>query len=298
MKKIIVTGANGFIGSELIKKCVENEIEVIAIDISFDNSKLPESQYITTINSNLDCVEDLLAEIPCGDYDAFYHLAWAGVNGASKADPLVQVKNIEVAVKCANVAKRINVRKFLCSGTIAEKAVESLNDLETTSGGMMYGVAKHCTHLILESYCKNIDLNFIWMQFSNIYGPKNKTGNLISYTIEEIKKNCPADFGPALQPYDFILVNDLIDAVYKLGDSETSKHFYFIGSGKPRILREYLHEIGKQCGKSELINIGVRPDDGIKYSIDMFDIGALTSDIGYYITMDYEDGIKYTLENY
>ena len=298
MKKIIVTGANGFIGSELIKKCVENEIEVVAIDISFENSKLPENKLIKMIESNLENIDELVDLISTSDYDAFYHLAWAGVNGANKADPLVQVKNIELAVKCANIAKQLNVKKFLCAGTVAEKSVDSLADLQTTSGGMMYGVAKHCAHLILETYCKNIGINFIWMQFSNIYGPKNKTGNLISYTIEELKKNNEASFGPALQPYDFVLVNDLIEAVYRLGKCENTKHFYFIGSGKPRILKEYLYEIGNQCDKRELINIGARLDDGIKYSYEMFDIEALTTDIGYYVTMNYEDGIRYTLENY
>ena len=42
------------------------------------------------------------------------------------------------------------------------------------------------------------------MQFSNIYGPDNKTGNLVSYTIDELRNGNEALFGPALQPYDFI----------------------------------------------------------------------------------------------
>lgn len=298
MKKIIVTGANGFIGSELIKKCVENDIEVVAIDISFEPSHLPDSKYIYKINSDLENIDELINLIPINEYDAFYHMAWSGVNGERKADPLVQINNMELAIKCATVAKKISVKKFLCAGTVAEKSVDSLNNLECTSGGMMYGVAKHCTHLILETYCKNIGLDFVWMQFSNIYGPKNKTGNLISYTIEELKNDREASFGPALQPYDFILVDDLINAIYKLGQNQTDKHFYFIGSGKPRILKEYLFEIGVQCKKEELINVGVRPDDGIKYSFDMFDIETLCSDIGEYVSMSFEEGIKYTLENY
>ena len=42
MKNVIVTGANGFIGSSLIKKIIQNNIFVVAIDISFKNSKLPK----------------------------------------------------------------------------------------------------------------------------------------------------------------------------------------------------------------------------------------------------------------
>ena len=223
MKNVIVTGANGFIGSSLIKKLVDKEVNVVALDISFQNSKLPESNLITKVETSLDNADALLQIIPNAEYDAMYHLAWAGVNGPAKADPVIQLKNAEMAMNCASVSKKLGVKKLLCAGTIAERATESLSNLKTTSGGMMYGVAKHCTHLMLETYCKNIGLDFVWMQFSNIYGPSNKTGNLVSYTIGELNKGNEATFGPARQPYDFILVDDLIEAVLRLGEKETKE---------------------------------------------------------------------------
>lgn len=298
MKSVIVTGANGFIGSSLIKRLIDNNTNVIALDVSFSSSRLPQSDLVMEIELGLDDVEKLMEAIPSNEYDAFYHLAWAGVNGPTKADPFVQLQNINMVMNCATLAKRINVKKFLCAGTIAERATESLSNLTTTSGGMMYGVSKHAAHLMLETYCKNIGLDFIWMQFSNIYGPYNKTGNLVSYTIEELKKGKKATFGPALQPYDFIYVEDLIEAIIRLGNRTTTRDFYFIGSGEPRYLKDYLYEIGCQYGREDLIEIGVRQDDGIKYSFEMFDTSVLNKDIGNYISKPFCEGIKYTLENY
>ena len=179
MKRVIVTGANGFIGSSLIKKLIVNNVEVIALDISFKESKLPDNDLITKIEIELNDSKKIKSLIPNKEYDAFYHLAWGGVNGASKADPIIQLKNTEMVINCATVAKNLNCTKFLCAGTIAEKSLESLSKLNKTSGGMMYAAAKHATHLILETFCKNIDLDFVWMQFSNIYGPENKTGNWV-----------------------------------------------------------------------------------------------------------------------
>ncbi len=298
MKNVIVTGANGFIGSCLISKLIDEGVKVIAIDISFKNSKLPESDYITKIETNMTNIEELCEIIPEKNYDAFYHLAWAGVNGQDKADPLVQLNNAMITMNCVKIAKRKKCNKLLCAGTIAERNVESLPYLSSVTGGMMYGAAKYTTRLMLETYCKNIGLDYVWMQFSNIYGPNNKTGNLVSYTIGELIKGNEATFGPALQPYDFIYIDDLIEAVFRLGKSKTNKSTYFIGSGEPKILKEYLYEIGRIYGREELIKVGIRPDDGIVYTLEMFDVTSLKNDIGDYVSKSFSEGIKYTLENY
>lgn len=292
--KVIVTGANGFIGSSLIKRLVSNEVEVIAVDLSFEGNHLPHSEFITQIQSSVDA--GLVEKIPVRQYDVFYHLAWRGVNGADKADPAVQLANIQMAVDCANICKQLNVQKLLCAGTVAENATFSLSDLEKTSGGMMYGVAKHSCRLILEDYCKYIGQQFVWMQFSNIYGVGNRTGNLVSYTLGELLAGREATFGPALQPYDFIYVEDLIEAVYRLGCNETKKAFYYIGSGSPRILKDYLHRIGELAGCVDKIGVGVRPDDGIKYTMDMFDNSVLVQTIGDYVSTDFDSGINQTID--
>ena len=298
MKNVIVTGANGFIGSSLIKKLVARDVNVVAIDISFKIPNIPKSDRIICIESNLSNVDDILGIVPHIDYEAFFHFAWQGVNGPSKADPIIQNNNISIMLRCAEAASMLGCNKFLCSGTIAERAVESLTHLDKVSGGIMYGAAKHCAHIMLETYCKNIGLDFVWMQFSNIYGPENKTGNIISYTVEQLKKGEEASFGPAKQPYDLIYVEDLIEAVSRLGDVKYTESFYFIGSGTPRILGEYLIEIGRTAGHEELIRLGARPDDGIVYREDMFNTATLVRDIGTYVSGSFEELIKYTIENY
>lgn len=296
-KKIIITGAGGFIGSELTRKFSENGHEVIAISLEF-SSMFPDNSNIRKYNIDINDSDKLTEVLNENNYDAFYHLAWLGVNGPQKANPQIQLDNIKLTLKCAEIAAKIECKKFLCAGTVAERAVESLSNIEHTSGGMMYGVAKYATHLILETYCKNIGLEFVWMQFSNIYGPHNKTGNLVSYTLEELTKGREASFGPGLQPYDFVFVDDLINAVYKLGITKTANNFYVISSGRPRILKDYLIQIGKELEKSNLIKIGSRPDDGIVYSFDMFDNANLVRDIGYYNETDFDKGIKKTIEEY
>lgn len=254
---------------------------------------MPNDSRITRIYCNGD-LEHLSSQLPDAEYDAFYNLAWRGVNGPEKADINVQLNNIKTAVIFADLAKKVKCKKYLCSGTIAEQSINSLPLLSKTNGGMLYGVAKHSAHLFLEFYCKNIGLPFVWMQFSNIYGIGNKTGNLISYTLNEILSDRDATFGPAEQPYDFIYVDDLIESVVRLGESNNQHNFYYIGSGQPRTLKDYLKEIGRICHKEDKIRIGVRPDDGIKYSFSMFDNSPLKADIGDYISIPFEEGVRRT----
>ena len=296
MKKVIITGANGFIGSSLVKRMLQDGVEVFAIDINFSVCHLPESPLVHCIETGLDDKEMLVSQLDdAKEADAFYHLAWRGVNGLDKANPAVQLDNAKMATLCTAAVKELGCKKFLCAGTVAEQSVHSLPNLTATSGGMMYGVAKHCTHLMLETYCKNIGLPFVWMQFSNIYGVGNKTGNLVSYTLGELMAGKEPSFGPAEQPYDFIYVDDLIEAVYRLGKNETSQNCYFVGSGEPRILKEYLLEIGELCGRREAVKIGLRADDGIRYDFGMFDTEALRKDIGEYVGTHFTEGIKKTI---
>ena len=84
--------------------------------------------------------------------------------------------------------------------------------------------------------------------------------------------------------------------MYRIGIMHTSESFYYIGSGKPRILQDYLRYIGEVYGKPELIRIGTRDDDGIKYRLDMFNIQPLINDIGDYAKRDFECEVKAMIE--
>ena len=298
MKKVIVTGANGFLGSELVRRLAREEVRVIAVDAGFSPCHLPESDLITRVEISIRETGNLTDAIAEREFDAFYHFAWAGVNGKQKADADVQSENIRMTLQCASAAKELQCKRFLCAGTVAERAVDLLPRLAHTGGGMMYATAKHSAHLMLETWCKYIGQPFVWMQFANIYGPQNHTGNLVSYTLTQLQRGEEATYGPALQPYDFIFVDDVIEAVVRMGDAALSRNCYYVGSGAPRRLKDYLLEIGRMAGREELIRIGARPDDGITYEMEMFDIASLTAEIGAYNQTAFAAGIARTIREY
>jgi nucleoside-diphosphate-sugar epimerase len=68
MKNAIVTGANGFIGSTLVKKLVDNNVSVLAIDITFSLSHLPETDLVTKLETFIVNAEDLVSKIQHGEF--------------------------------------------------------------------------------------------------------------------------------------------------------------------------------------------------------------------------------------
>lgn len=295
--RIIITGASGFLGRALLEKIRRQNpgasITAIVRSESDVSGIIGKTDILCTSADNIESLEDSFDK---EEEKIMYHFAWQGVNGEDKRNIDIQITNIQMAMKYIRLAKNINCAKILIAGTVAENAIESIANVTTVGAAMFYAGAKNSTRMLAEVYGKSLGISVVWMQIANVYGADNNTGNLISYTLKQLDKNQYADFGPAKQPYDFIHIDDLTEAMYRLGIMKTTRNFYYIGSGKPRILQEYLKYIGETYGKPELIKIGTREDDGIKYRFDMFDIHPLVKDIGDYAEKEFEYEVRVMIE--
>lgn len=300
MKKVIVTGANGFIGSWLCKELTEKGIRVFAI-VRNENSnieKIDKNDNIKIIYCELDKISELKNKILDRDIDVFYHLAWSGSGGKDRSNYNTQLLNVKYACDCANIAKELKCEKFLCAGTITEKIAENALSINKKSENLIYGLAKHTTHYMIDIICKKIDLDYVWMQFANIYGPYDKTDNIINYTLKSFNEGTVPEFSDGNQMCDFIYIKDLVKAIYLLGEKNTHSNFYFLGSGYPRMLKEYLIAIRDAYnGKCE-IGLGKRPDYNIDYKKEWFDISKLQQDTGYKSYFTFEEGINETINRW
>lgn len=300
MKKVIVTGANGFIGSWLCKELTEKGIRVFAI-VRNENSKIEKidkNDNIKIIYCELDKISELKNKILDRDIDAFYHLAWSGSGGKDRSDYNIQLSNIKYACDCAHIAKELKCEKFLCSGTITEKIAENALSINKKSENLIYGLAKHTTHYMIDIICKKIDLDYVWMQFANTYGPYDKTDNIINYTLKSFKEGTVPEFSDGNQMCDFIYIKDLVKAIYLLGEKNTHSNFYFLGSGYPRMLKEYLIAIRDAYNEKCEIGLGKRPDYNIDYKKEWFDISKLQQDTGYKSYFTFEEGINETINRW
>ena len=84
MNKAIVTGANGFVGSALVRELLAKNIEVVAIDLNGCCGNLPESDLLTFIPCSIDSIADIESDERVKNSDVFYHFAWVGSAGEAE----------------------------------------------------------------------------------------------------------------------------------------------------------------------------------------------------------------------
>ena len=129
MKKAIITGATGFIGSVLTNQLTRAGIKVLAIgrrnfeDILFQRIK--KNEFLTYVNlemQNINYIVELAKERKfLVDSDCvFYHFAWSGKDKLSDLDIDYQLKNIDYSLNAFNVAEKMNCAKFIFVGSMEE----------------------------------------------------------------------------------------------------------------------------------------------------------------------------------
>lgn len=297
MQSALITGSNGFIGRNFIKYLVRKGVRVYAVSRSVEDSSLrdfPNVQLIDNELKDLSELEDLPGEgIPP---DTFYHFAWSGTTGVQRADYVMQLENARYVCDAAKLSKKLGCRRFISLGTITEKVVPYAVEHHCVSPALTYAIAKVAASNMLEVVCKAEDIDYIWVRLSNIYGGENTNGNLISYTLEEFKKGRTPSYGPCLQPYNFTYIDDVVEALYLLGDKiMPHESTYFLSNGEYRILKDYITEISEVFQRP--IEIGKRADDGIRYEEEWFTDTRIQKDFGFSPKHRFSDAIRMMRED-
>lgn len=244
MEYVIVTGANGFIGKTLVNELLKRNYHVVALDIRFDDV-LANDERVTCVNVMNKEVAALANEISHRDYLCFFHLAWAGTSGPARADYAVQLSNVKLACDYIKLCSKIGCKRVVYASSINEmETYEYLqsDDIEPT-GGYIYGTGKLAAHLMGETVAKLNDIEFIPVIITNIYGVGEKSARMIYTSINKLVHKEHCSFTAGYQTYDFIYITDAINSIIAVAEKGKAFNRYYIGSGEPKPLREFLLEI-------------------------------------------------------
>ena len=297
MRKAIVTGANGFIGKTLVNALLEKGYEVVALDVRFDDVLLNNTS-VTCVNVMNKEVAELKDMIPSAEYDCFFHLAWVGTSGPARADYAVQLNNVKMACDYILLCKEVGCKKVVYASSINEmETYEYLqsDDIEP-AGGYIYGTGKLAAHLMGETVAKLNGVEFIPMIITNIYGVGEKSARMIYTSINKLihKEHC--SFTAGYQTYDFIYITDAINSIIAVAEKGKAFNRYYIGSGEPKPLREFLIEMKNIVDPEAEIGLGDIPFKGVDVSYSQFDLKKVERDTGYKNAVPFAEGIRMTAD--
>lgn len=297
MQKVIITGADGFVGSYTVQYFLEQGIEVLAIGHSSVPHRLKPHPALKYLACDISDSGALLAAVPAEEYDTFIHFAWTGSAGKARIDCQLQLRNALDTVACVKVAKQLGCSRFIGAGSIMEYEIEASVHAQGSKPGLgyIYGIAKHTAHCLSKSVAVDVGIEFIWPMITNAYGIGETSPRLINMTLKKILRGEPLQFTVATQNYDFVYVSDVAKAFYLIALNGRAFCEYMIGSGHAKTLREFILELQKECAPNAVPLFGEVPFTGTNIPIKLFDISDLEKDCGYRPEISFRSGVKKTM---
>lgn len=293
IKKIIITGATGAVGSAVVRRAIENGMDVTCIvhQGSKRLGNLPQSDKVHIVECNLQDYRTLSLD---GQYDAFVHLSWEKTVGASRDDAEVQTRNIRYTLDAVQLAHRCGCSVFVGAGSQAEYGVQSVDltpdlPVKPESG---YGIAKYAAGKLSAMLCKNLGMRQCWVRILSVYGPNDGENSLISYLIREFKAGNSPQLTKCEQMWDYLYADDAADAILAVAEKGVDGKVYPLGSGEGRKLSAYVEDIKNAINPIISVQFGAKEYYPHQPMHLVADISELIEDIGWKPNVNFESGIK------
>lgn len=294
---VVVTGANGFIGSALCRALSAQGVGVIAV-VNKSDSNVRDIPGVEVFHRELSQYSKLSTLIGRNrNIGVFYHFAWAGTSGELRGDVDIQLANVKAACEAVEVCKDIGCKRFVFAGSIMEYEIDAYMQTEKAPArNMIYCTAKLSADYMARTVAADCGMEYIRAIISNVYGPGEYSARLINTSIRKMLRGEHCAFSSGEQFYDFIYIDDAVQAFINAGKCGHSNKTYYIGNVKPRKLKEFLCELRDVVNPDLEIGLGEIVSGEAPLSYDEFPLDNLHLDTGFVPKIDFVSGIKKTVE--
>ena len=299
MDTVVISGADGFIGSNLIKCLLHDHINVWAIIIP--NSPLRHRieglPGVHIVECPLEQLHEHRDAFPL-HADAFYHLAWQGVSPEDRNDLELQVGNISLSMACVQFAASLGVDCFILPGSTTEYMynLAPINQDAVPSVSNAYGAAKLAVRFLCEQQAAQVGVGFIYAVVTSIYSAMRKDKNVIFYAIDELLEGRKPSLSSLQQEWNFIHIDDLCRAFLLIGDKGKPGRFYAVGGGENQPLYQFIYQIRDLINPSLPLGIGEVKSDLQRMTGSRIDLTALQKDTGFAPRISFSDGIRHVIK--
>jgi UDP-glucuronate decarboxylase len=247
VKKVLITGASGQVGSRLLKYLPSSEFDIYAItsNPSKMKSDLPIKRiFLDLLDGDVDSIiQEIRPEL-------LIHLAWE-TTPITFWDSPSNEKWLEASKSLVNSFRGHGGSKVIISGTCAEydwRGSKALAETDAEFPQSIYGHAK----LELLNFLRNQSMPFLWTRTFFQFGDEEPTGRLVSSAIDAISSGNEFLIRKPDDIRDYIYINDVAEIIALL-IIKGEEGVFNVGSGKGITMRELGEEIALGLGHVDLI---------------------------------------------
>ena len=303
MKKVLVTGGAGFVGSFLCDLLIDEGHEVIAIDNFFTGSKSNLRKLENNPNFELirhDIVEPILLKV-----DWIFNLACPASPVHYQYNPIKTIKtNVQGALNMLGLAKRFNARILQASTSeiygdpqVHPQPESYFGNVNPIGFRSCYDEGKRVAETLMMDYHRQCEVDVKIIRIFNTYGPRMhpEDGRVVSNFIVAALTGKPITIhGDGLQSRSFCYVTELVDAIYRM--MQTNNFTGPVNTGNPKefTIIELAEKVLEMTNSSsKLIRTAARPDDPGRRRPD---ITLAKERLGWDPKIKLEEGLRPTIE--
>ena len=294
MKRVLLTGAGGFVGRHCLPALLAQGYEVHAVaSRKHATPALPGVHWYAVDLLDKRQISTLLAEVRPTH---LLHCAWYAVPGKYWT-ARENFSWVETGLHLLEAFADQGGQRVVGVGSCAEydwhdghcsERVTALNP------GTTYGVCKHAFQLLLTAFSEYAKLSSAWGRLFFLYGPHEPQERLVASAIRSILLEQPARCSHGQQIRDFLYVQDAADALVALLDSEVLGPVN-IASGAPVAVREVVQMIADQLQRPNLIRLGALPSAENEPPLLLADVARLRDEVGWSPRYDLASGLAETI---
>ena len=303
MKRTLVTGGAGFLGSFLCEKLLDQGHEVIALDNFYTGSRKNISHLLDHPSFELirhDIVEPILLEV-----DWIFNMACPASPIHYQYNPVKTVKtSVMGAINMLGLAKRVSARILQASTSEVYGDPEIHPQQESYWGSVnpiglrsCYDEGKRVAETLMMDYHRQNQVDIKLVRIFNTYGPRMhiNDGRVVSNFIVAALKEEPLEiFGDGEQTRSFCYVSDLINVILKMMNKDDFIGPVNIGNPGEFTIWELAEKILKLTGSRSKIQVRQeRSDDPVRRRPD---ISLAREKLGWEPSVDLEEGLGKTIE--
>ncbi len=302
--KILVTGATGFIGSNVVRRLVNNDIDIGII--KRQNSDLWRIKdlidKIHVYDTPLEKTEDVLKTISEFEPDIIFHLATNYSPDHKPQDiPLMVNTNILGTGNLLEASKEYGVKLFVnTSSCFVYKSIrEKIKEDSRLDPFNLYAMTKIQAENACNFYAEKYGLDIVTFRLFPPYGPYDNEKKLIPYLIRTILAKEHLKMTSGKQQWDFIYVDDIVDAYMKLITMPKlpNKHEIFnIGTGHSTSIRDITNLVSSLIGNKVKPAWGAIPHRKNEIWHMCADIDKADKHLKWRPKISIAEGLKFTID--